>query len=192
MDYYVFMRPMFYEKELKDDIFAWESPDGSKVGAFRIHEAYCKNFTSMEELEQYLNACSETYKGTEFMGYYGVGNHGGGPTIQNIELIREYNAKKDGKYELIMANPVEFFKEYAKAREIPVLKDELQHHASGCYSAVSEVKTLLRKGDTKLTAAERFSVLSKLLTGKDYSECEIQRGWENLNFLTFHDILGGC
>lgn len=192
MQYYVFMRPMFYEKELQDNIFAWESPDGSQVSAFRIHEMYCKNFTSMETLEQYLSDCSSTYKGTEFMGYYGVGNHGGGPTIQNIELIHEYNAKEDGKFELIMADPADFFEEYKNTRELPVLRDELQHHASGCYSAVSEVKTLLRKGDTKLTAAERFSVLSKLLTGKDYSCCEIQKGWENLNFLTFHDIMGGC
>ena len=192
MDGYVYMRPMFYEKEMKKNVFTWESPDGSQVTAFRINEAYCKNFETMECLETYLDECDAFYDGKEFMGYYGVGNHGGGPTKRNIELIKEYNQKPDGKYELIMANPDEFFEAYEKSGENYVLQDELQHHASGCYSAVSEVKTLLRKGDTKLTAAERFSVLSKLLTGKDYSCQELQKGWENLNFLTFHDILGGC
>ena len=169
MDGYVYMRPMFYEKEMKKNVFTWESPDGSQVTAFRINEAYCKNFETMECLETYLDECDAFYDGKEFMGYYGVGNHGGGPTKRNIELIQEYNQKPDGKYELIMANPDEFFEAYEKSGENYVLQDELQHHASGCYSAVSEVKTLLRKGDTKLTAAERFSVLSKLLTGKDYS-----------------------
>lgn len=192
MDAYVYMRPMFYEKEMKKNVFTWESPDGSQVTAFRINETYCKNFETMECLETYLDECDAFYDGKEFMGYYGVGNHGGGPTKRNIELIQEYNQKPDGKYELIMANPDEFFEAYEKSGENYVLQDELQHHASGCYSAVSEVKTLLRKGDTKLTAAERFSVLSKLLTGKDYSCQELQKGWENLNFLTFHDILGGC
>ncbi len=192
MKYYVFMRPMEYEKSLKDNVFTWEAPDGSQVTAFRIYEAYCKRFNSLEELETYLDNCSEFYHGTDFMGYYGVGNHGGGPTIKNIRLIEEYNNKKDGKYELKMADPVEFFEKYKAENNLPVLKEELQHHASGCYSTVSEVKTLLRKGDTKLTAAERFSVLAELLTGKEYDTEKMKTGWENLNFLTFHDILGGC
>lgn len=192
MKYYVYMRPMEYEKSMKDNIFTWESPDGSKVTAFRINEAYCKRFENIEELEGYLDNCSEFYHGTEFMGYYGVGNHGGGPTIKNIQLIKEYNQKADGKYELIMADPVEFFEKYENGHTMSVLKEELQHHASGCYAAVSEVKTLLRKGETKLTAAEKFSVLTETLTGKPYDSKQIQAGWENLNFLAFHDIAGGC
>ena len=192
MKYYVYMRPMEYEKSMKENVFTWESPDGSRVTAFRINDAYCKRFNSIEELEKYLDDCSSFYHGTDFMGYYGVGNHGGGPTIKNINLIQEYNKKEDRKYDLKMADPVEFFEKYEAENDLLVLKDELQHHASGCYSAVSEVKNLLRKGDTKLTAAERFSVLTELLTGKKYSTEKMKEGWENLNFLSFHDILGGC
>ncbi|MBQ2768499.1 MAG: alpha-mannosidase [Clostridia bacterium] len=192
MKYYVFMRPMDYEKALKDNVFTWESPDGSTVTAFRIYWEYCKKFNEMEELEKYLSDASAYYKGTEFMGYYGVGNHGGGPTIRNIELIKAYNEKADGKFQLIMADPAEFFENYEKEHTVSVLKDELQHHASGCYSAVSEVKTLLRKGETKLVEAEKFSTLCALLTGKEYPLAKIQEGWENVNFLAFHDTLGGC
>ena len=192
MKYYVYMRPMEYEKAMKDNVFTWEAPDGSKVTAFRINEAYCKRFESIDVLENYLDDCSSFYGGTEFMGYYGVGNHGGGPTIKNIQLIKEYNEKPDGKYQLIMADPQEFFEEYENGHTMSVLKDELQHHASGCYSAVSEVKTLMRAGETKLTEAERYLLLAELLTKKPYAQEEIQKGWENLNFLTFHDIMGGC
>ena len=193
MNYYVYMRPMEYEKSMKDNVFSWQSPDGSKVTAFRINEAYCKRFNEMQDLENYLADCSKFYNGTEFMGYYGVGNHGGGPTIQNIQLIKEYNQNADAPYELIMADPVEFFEKYEKDHpDMWVVDEELQHHASGCYSAVSEVKTLLRKGETKLTAADKYSVLANLTVGKDYDTKKIQKGWENMNFLTFHDILGGC
>lgn len=192
MKYYVYMRPMEYEKSMKENVFTWEAPDGSQVTAFRINEMYCKRFNTLEELDAYLHDCSKFYHGTEFMGYYGVGNHGGGPTIRNIELIREYNTKEDAPFELIMADPAEFFEKFEKENEMLVVKEELQHHASGCYSAMSEIKTLLRKGETKMTAAEKFSVLAKLSTGKKYSVKLIQDGWENLNFLTFHDILGGC
>ena len=192
MRYYVYMRPMEYEKAMKDNIFIWEAPDGSQVTAFRINEAYCKRFNSIEELEKYLDDCSQFYHGAEFMSYYGVGNHGGGPTIKNIQLIQEYNQRPDGKFELIMADPAEFFQNYENGHTMSVLKDELQHHASGCYAAVSEVKTLMRKGETKLTAAEKFSVLAEVLTGKAYDGKKIQEGWENVNFLAFHDIMGGC
>ena len=192
MKYYVYMRPMEYEKSMKDNVFTWESPDGSQVTAFRINEAYCKQFHTMSELENYLDACSRFYKGKEFMGYYGVGNHGGGPTIRNIQLIEEYNRKADGKFHLNMADPVDFFEKFERENELTVVKEELQHHASGCYSAVSEIKKVLRKGETKLGAAERFALLAELLAKKPYDRKEIQKGWENLNFLTFHDILGGC
>ena len=193
MKYYVYMRPMEWEKSMKENVFSWQAPDGSKVTAFRINEMYCKRFNTIEELENYLADCSKFYHGTEFIGYYGVGNHGGGPTIKNIQLIKEYNEKADAPFELIMADPVEFFEKYEKDHpDMWVVDEELQHHASGCYSAVSEVKTLLRKGETKLTAAEKYAVLAQLTTGKDYDAKKVQEGWENLNFLTFHDILGGC
>ena len=192
MKYYVFMRPMFYEKHMDDNVFAWESADGSRVTAFRINDAYCKQFNDLSELDTYLQDCSKFYNGKEFMGYYGVGNHGGGPTIRNIQLIEEYNKNDSAPFELVMADPVEFFEKYEKENELPVVSEELQHHASGCYSAVSEVKTLLRKGEAKMTEAERFSVLAKLTVGKEYPRERIQEGWENLNFLAFHDILGGC
>ena len=192
MKYYVYMRPMEWEKSMKENVFTWQSPDGSRVTAFRINLEYCKQFNEMGELEEYLADCEKFYKGKSFMGYYGVGNHGGGPTIRNIQLIEEYNKKEDGKFHLTMADPVAYFEKMEAECDLMVVDEELQHHASGCYSAVSEVKTLLRKGETKLGAAERLSVLADLLIGKPYDRKIIQQGWENLNFLTFHDILGGC
>ena len=192
MKYYVYMRPMEWEKSMQENVFTWQSPDGSRVTAFRINQEYCKQFNDMQTLKDYLADCEKFYKGKEFMGYYGVGNHGGGPTIKNIQMIEEYNANGDGKFHLTMADPVEYFEKMEREYDLMVVDEELQHHASGCYSAVSEVKTLLRKGETKLAAAENLSVLADLLIGKDYDRKTIQKGWENLNFLTFHDILGGC
>ena len=192
MKYYVYMRPMEWEKSMQENVFTWQSPDGSRVTAFRINQEYCKQFNTMDELKSYLADCKSFYKGKPFMSYYGVGNHGGGPTIKNIQTIEEYNREGDGEFLLTMADPVEYFEKIESEENLMVVDEELQHHASGCYSAVSEVKTLLRKGEVKLGAAERLSVLADLLIGKAYDKKTIQQGWENLNFLTFHDILGGC
>lgn len=40
MENYVFMRPMPHEKDINEDLFWWESPDGSRVCAYRIPLAY--------------------------------------------------------------------------------------------------------------------------------------------------------
>ena len=192
MDCYLYMRPMSHEQELKDNIFFWEAPDGSKVRAFRIFLQYVKNFTDMDDLVERMRLADEFYNNEDYMLMYGVGNHGGGPTIQNIELIRAYNNNTDRERQLLFAEPLEFFKENEKLHELPVYKGELQHHASGCYSAVSEIKKLLRKAETRLVSAESLSVLAERLRQKEYNPERIKEGWENINFLVFHDIIGGC
>jgi alpha-mannosidase len=66
MNHYVYMRPMEHEKSMKNNVFSWMSPDGSKVTAFRICEMYCKRFNTLEELESYLDMCSDFYGGGDF------------------------------------------------------------------------------------------------------------------------------
>ena len=192
MDSYMYMRPMPHEQELADNIFTWESADGSQITAFRIYLQYVKNFVDLTELIERMKGADAFYKGEDYMLMYGVGNHGGGPTIHNIELIKEYNRLSDRDRELILADPADFFAEYTKTHTLPVYKGELQHHASGCYSTLSEVKKLMRKGETGLFAAENFSMLALTVLGKDYDDNAVKNAWDNLNFLTFHDILDGC
>ena len=125
----------------------------------------------------------------EMLCFYGVGNHGGGPTIQNINAIHELQ-NDDTMPELKFSTLKEFF---AKTEEdkLPVLEDEMQHHSVGCYSADSKLKQLNRKSENMLIAAEKLSTMANLLgTGKDRRE-EIEKTWEMLLFNQFHDILAG-
>jgi len=73
---------------------------------------------------------------------------------------------------------------------IPVIHEELQHHASGCYAAHSGVKRWNRRAENLLMVAERFSVIANLVTGQPYSS-EFKRAWKNVLFNQFHDILSG-
>lgn len=182
MDSYVFMRPMPDEKELPQSLFEWQSMDGSRVTAYRIHETYrimMENFSVFEDI-------AELDGDTPVMAFYGVGNHGGGPTI---ELIEKMHSKLDERY--VYSTPAEYFKEVENLT-LPVVKDDLQFHAKGCYSACSQVKADNRRAENSLIEAERFSVLSKELMKTQYPESELFRAWENVLFNQFHDILGGC
>lgn len=192
MNAYMFMRPGEHEYALPHTLFKWESPDGSQVTALRFSLPYCCNFTSAEDLQAQLEKVT-TDIGDDVpftMCLYGVGNHGGGPTIQNIELIRAYRAEHPDKH-LPFADPAEFF---AAAEKLPlsVWQDDLQHHAAGCYAAFAPIKTAMRKSETRLLAAEKFATVAAWQLNRSYPLQRFEDAWRNVCFLHFHDILGGC
>lgn len=190
IDYYVFMRPGPHEKELPGDIFYWESPDGSRVLTYRIHFSYA---TWGKEVENQVKRVAERLKEPidSFMCFYGVGDHGGGPTKENIENIIELNRREDIP-ELIFSSPDRYFGELAsKGLEFPIVKDELQHHASGCYSALSWIKKSNRKLEHLLLNSEKIAVLGLLLADRPYPKKELTSSWQTLLFTQFHDILAG-
>lgn len=190
LNYYVFMRPMPHEKGLPARLFWWESGDGSRVLAYRLPFEYC---TWGKGLETHVQHCAAELK-TPFdsgMCFYGVGNHGGGPTIENLESIRKMKAASEFP-ELVFASPEDFFRDAVeKGVPVPVVHDELQHHASGCYSAHSGVKRWNRKAENLLAAAEKWSALASWETGQPYPAAEFKRAWKNVLFNQFHDILAG-
>lgn len=192
MDSYIFMRPAPHEKDMDSDVFRWEAPDGSTVTAYRILDPYCAKFDTLEALEtriQYL----ETESRTELPMlpvFYGVGNHGGGPTVRHLELLREYAGKHPDK-KLIYSDLRDFF-DQVESHPIPAYRGDLQHHASGCYATEPRVKTAIRRAENDLLAAERYSILALKLCGKAPKTREFHEAWDAVCFCHFHDSMDGC
>lgn len=193
MDAYIFMRPSPKENPLEVNFFNWVSPDGSSVPTYRIIDPYCFRFNKKSVLDLRLKQLrARQNEGIEeILFFYGVGNHGGGPTKKNIETILDYNKKHDD--EITFADPQEFFDLITeKGYALPDWKDDLQHHASGCYSAVSKIKTLNRRAENALGKAEFLSILGNLLLNKSCPNAKIAEAWDEVCFNHFHDIMGGC
>jgi len=184
MENYVYMRPGPHEKAQDFDLFRWQSADGSAVTAFRIHDCYNldENQTNLEDKIR-----EEIKKdGQPRMAFFGVGNHGGGPTARTIDYIKGKNEPGD-----LFATVDEYFADVDKS-DLPVVSEELQHHARGCYSATSFVKTMNRRCEENLLTAERFCTLANHLVGYPYPKKKLNKGWKNVLFNQFHDILAGC
>ena len=184
MENYVFMRPGPHENAELTDLFDWQSADGSTVRAFRITDPYC--ITDAPQRLKKLDEIAEKAKTKPMMAFYGVGNHGGGPTVALIKTIKERELG-----EKIFSTPNEYFND-VKALDVPLHKGELQHHARGCYSANSFIKKSNRAAEYSLLAAEAICSLAENLVGADYPAEKLRKGWKNLMFDQFHDILGGC
>lgn len=189
MDYYVFMRPSPQEKGLPGRTFWWESDDGSRVLTYRIPFEYC---TWGKDVEKHVLRNIGELKApfNDLMCFYGVGNHGGGPTKENINSIKRMN--KDPEFpNMVFSTPNRYFAEMIeKDLPFPVVHDDLQHHASGCYAAHSGVKKWNREAENLLQAAEKFSAIANWTTGQMYPK-NYGLAWKNVLFNQFHDILAG-
>ena len=181
---YVYQRPNRNEEKPNlpaQDLHLWQSPDGSTIRCFHIPDGYGGNADDERLAEHYYN------KNQPMMVFFGVGNHGGGPSKRHLETAEKLIAQGNFKY----ATPDEYFEE-TKDVDAPLITEDLQHHASGCYSANSRVKELNRRAETTLVTAEKMDVLANVLTGSATHQPEIEKAWERVMFNQFHDILAGC
>ena len=183
---YVWMRPMLDENPaIPEGSMRWQAPNGSEVLAYRIPYSYNTKLASVGERMPLIDGMGQKL-GQPMMCFYGVGNHGGGPTIADLAVIEEARKEDAG---IRYACPDDFFAALDKEK-LPVWTGELQHHASGCYSTDARSKAAHRQAENALVRAEKLSVLSGWLMG--HKPGSMQQGWDNLFFNEFHDIMGGC
>ena len=190
LDSYVFFRPGPHEKDLPRGPFWWESPDGSRVLACRPPLHYCSP-EDQQVMERVLGAASEAPEGfPQVLCFYGVGNHGGGPTRRNVRAIIDMAENSDARP---IFSTVEAFVRAAVSERAdwPVIADELQHHSRGCYTAVSRSKRDNRYAEHAMMGAERWAALAAILAQSPYSAEKMAAGWHNVLLNQFHDILAG-
>ncbi|MEA3337887.1 MAG: glycoside hydrolase family 38 C-terminal domain-containing protein [Chloroflexota bacterium] len=190
-DAYVFMRPGPHEKELPAQAFWWQAPDGSRVLAFRITASYTsRTGDQAKHIQQAVDAKPTGLSHT--MCFFGLGNHGGGPTRQQIENVQAI-AGTHSDLDIRFSSPQAYFSSIRPQADIlPVVAEELQFHAVGCYSANSALKRAHRQAECHLLVAERMAVMAQLWAGRSAPMQSLRTLWQDLCFNQFHDTLGGC
>jgi alpha-mannosidase len=191
MEDYIFMRPGIKEKTLPADLFWWEGADGTRILTYRIPISYTDNGSVRRRIEQILTQFKDQPV-KSFMAYYGAGDHGGGATKENISSIEELKSEKDSPA-IFFSTPDNYFDEIRKYKNInlPVVKDDLQHHAAGCYTAESEIKKGNRTSEAALVTAEKIAAIGSSVWGAKYPGAEFESAWQRVLFLQFHDSLAG-
>jgi len=194
MDSYCFLRPGPHEGDSGDTLFWWESPDGSRVLGYRIPNEYGSAPGSVQhQTEKSLGQLDRSLG--SMMVFYGVGNHGGGPTKANIDSIHRFD--RMGSFgRMTMSTPRAYFDEIlARGGEfldgLAVRRDDLQHHAPGCYSSHSGIKLWQRRAQSAVLSAERWSAVVTAAFGDAYPREDLERAWKQVLFNQFHDVLPG-
>ncbi|MFE4723608.1 hypothetical protein ACFRLW_46085, partial [Streptomyces sp. NPDC056728] len=166
MDGYVFLRPGPHEQVLPGQFFHWEAPDGSRVIAYRLPNEYCSPGKDIgNHLDKSLAMMPPDEP--ELMVFYGVGNHGGGPTKANLDSITRLDSL-GGLPRLELSHPEKFLARVRDRDDIPVHAGELQHHGPGCYSAHSDVKAWNRRAENDLQRAEKWAAVAAAVAQEAY------------------------
>ena len=108
ISYYIFMRPAPHEKSLPGRLVWWGFSTVTRVLTLRLPAPYG---TWAADIQDHITQCANeiTEPLNEMACFYGVGDHGGGPTIENIECILRLNQQENNPT-LLFSTPEQFLR----------------------------------------------------------------------------------
>ena len=172
------------------EVFWWQGLDGTKI--LSLMSALIGQEIDPIKMANYA---ADWYSQTEVnqaLWLPGVGDHGGGPTRDMLEVARRWQQSTFfPEMEFIQAK--DYLRQIEIAAEsLPVWQDELylEFHR-GCYTTHADQKRWLRECEGLLYQAELWAAIATLRTDAIYPKMELEAAWKDVLFNQFHDILPG-
>ncbi len=167
-------------------LFFWESKDGSRVLSYFPFD-YVNEIDDPFRLVDWTRQYEANTGLRKMLVLFGVGDHGGGPSIDMMERI-------DRLRDLLVYPSIEFgtattYLDWVKKQDlsrIPTWTDELylEYH-QGTFTTQAATKNANRRAEVLLGEAEAFAPLAGTKgTG-------LEAAWRDVMFNQFHDILPG-
>ncbi|HDS74208.1 MAG TPA: hypothetical protein ENN56_01575, partial [Firmicutes bacterium] len=172
-------------------VFWWQAPDKSRVLVYHeIPGSWYNGRVEPGTTNSMIDFCKETGLNA-WMNVYGVGDHGGGPTREDIERCHEMNAWPI--YPTFVLSSTKPFYELLEENgdRWATLDQELNFEFQGCYTTQTSIKKANRFGENQLYESEAAATLASAQTGMAYPAERFREGWINTLFSQFHDILPG-
>ncbi len=188
---YIHMRPQAHEMELPSDLYLWRGVDGTEILGYRISIGlYHTEPDNIEKrLEEGVVQALELERDVPV--FWGLGNHGGGATREDLEKIDAF-IQKEKRVRIIHSTPEHFYDAIKnEAESLPVFEGDLQRVFTGCYTSLARLKRTAQKTFHRLIQAETLSAATWWAYKQDYPQQELEDSWRDLLFNDFHDILTG-
>lgn len=194
MDGFAFSRPAPAQMALDCPAFWWRAASGAKVLAYRVPVGWYGS--ERDEITRRLDgtlAAAQAGKLENIGIFYGLGDHGGGPTRRQLAEIRDWatrhpevNVVHSGLHRLLAAVRSEAER---GAVALPTREGELNFCLRGCYVSAAKVKFPYRRLEAELTRAE--SVDAVVSAALQTTPADLSAAWDAVLFNSFHDILPG-
>lgn len=190
-DSYLFCRPGQSDCTLPAETFTWVGYDGSEVMGQRCAEGYGSGMGHALDKIRTM----ENREGTDSLNIclWGVGDHGGGPSRQDIAAINAYIEECKAKgVEVIHSTPEDYFAEVkASGAPLPRHESDLNSWAPGCYTSQVRVKQMYRQIENMLFSTEKMYTQLATQGRLPYPEEELGEVAYDMLTVQFHDMLPG-
>lgn len=177
--YYYFCRG-----EENRGVFRWKAPSGKEVLAYQEPIWYNASINPYDF--SFFPKYMKQQKISTGLKVYGVGDHGGGPTKEDLKMIKDIQTWPLMP-KLIFSTYSNFFKEI-KNGDYPIYTFEMNPIFEGCYSSQAFIKQKNKQAEQSLYLTELMSLFSPKTL---YDNQLVDNAWKNVLFNQFHDILTG-
>ena len=162
----------------------WEGDDGTRLLA--VGTAIYLGPVTASRLARDLITLGVGNGVTEICYFYGVGDHGGGPTRADLDTIRAVGSATG--FPAVQCSTVMDYVAALLATEpdLPVVKGESDHVFEGTYVTRVDAKRMNRSSENALVEAETLVALAGIGAAD-----ELSKAWRGILHHQFHDILGG-
>ena len=173
------------------ELFWWQAPDGSRV----LSLMSAPIGEGIDPIKMATYACDwETKTGIPISLWLpGVGDHGGGPTRDMLEVARRW-ARSPFFPRIKFTTALDYLQQLESdfAEDLPVWNSELylEFHR-GCYTTHGDQKKNNRDAEAMLYETELWASLKTICTGFSYPKSRLEEVWKMVLFNQFHDILPG-
>jgi alpha-mannosidase len=187
---YIHCRPGGNLRPLPAPQYRWQGLDGSEILALRPAAGWygTPEGHAIDSIRRAVDIARST--GEDVLVLWGLGDHGGGATRKDLDMIRGAIAgTKD--VQIRHSTPEGYLAALKPPAAYPLHKGDLQRSFAGCYTSMAAVKHAMRRGEALLTSAERWSTIASQTLGRPYPQTQLETAWKGVLFNTFHDIMAG-
>jgi alpha-mannosidase len=188
---YLFCRPDAKFLTLPADDFRWIGYDGSEITAHRAADHYnSERGRAAEKIRGWLERHPDHQPG---LLLWGIGDHGGGPSREDLEGIARLQAGPEpGGRRIVHGRPEDYFDALAASGcELPEHAGDLNPWAVGCYTSMARLKRRHRRLEGMLYGIEKLLLQAGLEGRLPWPAAALAEAERDLLFGEFHDILPG-
>ncbi|MBR6745631.1 MAG: alpha-mannosidase [Clostridia bacterium] len=192
-DSYLFCRPYKTFRKLPSEQFTWVGYDGSEITGTRVAAGYnSQKGKATEKIGRTADELKNT-AATRSVCLWGIGNHGGGPSHEDLVRIGAKLAEwENNGVHVIHSTPEAYFADLCTSdTALPRYEGDMNLWAPGCYTSQVKVKQKYRQLENEFFACEKMC--SALCADSDFSypEKEFSEVLYDLLMIQFHDALPG-
>ena len=190
LDYFVTQKIRWNDStQLPYDAFYWKGRDGTRLFTYNPY-GYDSDLEPRQLIRNRLDDARRNHGIHNQLVLYGVGDHGGGPTIAMLERAEElwrvptFPVVKFDSPDRALADMRRSMPDSA----FPVWRDELylEYHRA-TYTTQAYQKWAARHSDALLRTAEALAAVDTAA----YPRARLEHAWHQVLFNEFHDILPG-